>query len=57
MSTEGLIRTVADALAFGPILIGAARPAHVLPPSVTARGVIHSTAVAVAEARDIAKTQ
>jgi len=42
---------LADGLPVGPILIGAARPAHVLTPSVTARGVVNMTAVAVAEAQ------
>src|SRR5262249_55056108 len=38
-------------LPVGPILIGAARPAHILTPSVTARGVVNMTAVAVVEAQ------
>ncbi|MDE2361620.1 MAG: NADP-dependent malic enzyme [Hyphomicrobiales bacterium] len=45
-----LVKVAADALAVGPILIGAARPAHVLTPSVTARGIVNMTAIAVAEA-------
>jgi malate dehydrogenase (oxaloacetate-decarboxylating)(NADP+) len=45
------IRVLADALPVGPILVGAARPAHVLTPSVTARGIVNMTAVAVAEAQ------
>jgi malate dehydrogenase (oxaloacetate-decarboxylating)(NADP+) len=42
---------VADALPVGPILIGGARPAHILTPSTTARGIVNMTAVAVAEAQ------
>jgi malate dehydrogenase (oxaloacetate-decarboxylating)(NADP+) len=49
---DGMIRAVADALPVGPILMGAARPAHILTPSVTARGVVNMTAVAVVEAQD-----
>lgn len=49
-----LIRAVADALPVGPILVGAAKPAHVLTPSVTARGVVNMTAVAVVEAAQAA---
>jgi malate dehydrogenase (oxaloacetate-decarboxylating)(NADP+) len=49
---EGMIRAVADALPVGPILMGAARPAHILTPSVTARGVVNMTAVAVVEAQE-----
>jgi malate dehydrogenase (oxaloacetate-decarboxylating)(NADP+) len=46
-----MIKVLADGLPVGPILIGAARPAHILTPSVTARGVVNMTAVAVAEAQ------
>jgi malate dehydrogenase (oxaloacetate-decarboxylating)(NADP+) len=42
---------VADALPVGPILMGAAKPAHILTPSVTARGIVNMTAIAVAEAQ------
>jgi malate dehydrogenase (oxaloacetate-decarboxylating)(NADP+) len=52
-----LLKVLGDALPVGPILIGAARPAHILTPSVTARGVVNMTAVAVAEAQDCAKAQ
>jgi malate dehydrogenase (oxaloacetate-decarboxylating)(NADP+) len=52
-----LIKVLGDALPVGPILIGAARPAHILTPSVTARGVVNMTAVAVVEAQDCAKAQ
>jgi malate dehydrogenase (oxaloacetate-decarboxylating)(NADP+) len=39
-----------DALHVGPILLGAAMPAHILTPSVTSRGVVNMTALAVVEA-------
>ena len=51
------MKIVADALPVGPILIGPAKPAHVLTPSVTARGIINMTAVAVAEAQSSADAQ
>ncbi|MEC9368880.1 MAG: NADP-dependent malic enzyme, partial [Pseudomonadota bacterium] len=35
-----MIKVLADALPVGPILLGAAKPAHILTPSVTARGVV-----------------
>ncbi|HKG00756.1 MAG TPA: NADP-dependent malic enzyme, partial [Xanthobacteraceae bacterium] len=54
---DQMIRAIADALPVGPILIGAARPAHILTPSVTPRGVVNMTAVAVVEAQDAAKSQ
>jgi malate dehydrogenase (oxaloacetate-decarboxylating)(NADP+) len=44
-------KLIADALPVGPILMGAARPAHILTPTVTARGVVNMTAVAVVEAQ------
>jgi malate dehydrogenase (oxaloacetate-decarboxylating)(NADP+) len=44
-------KVLADALPVGPILIGAARPAHILTPSTTSRGVINMTAVSVVEAQ------
>ena len=49
-----MIKVLGDALPVGPILIGAARPAHILTPSVTARGVVNMTAVAVVECQDCA---
>jgi malate dehydrogenase (oxaloacetate-decarboxylating)(NADP+) len=48
-----MVKAIADALPVGPILIGAARPAHILTPSVTARGVVNMTAVAAVEAQDL----
>ena len=47
-------KVLADALPVGPILIGAAKPAHILTGSVTARGVVNMTAVAVVEAQESA---
>ncbi|MGE0611410.1 MAG: NADP-dependent malic enzyme [Hyphomicrobiales bacterium] len=44
-----MIKVLADALPVGPILLGAAQPAHILTPSVTARGVVNMTALAVVE--------
>jgi malate dehydrogenase (oxaloacetate-decarboxylating)(NADP+) len=44
-------KVLADALPVGPILMGPAKPAHVLTPSVTARGIVNITAVAVVEAQ------
>ena len=45
-----LTRVIADALPVGPILMGPAKPAHVMTPSVTARGIVNMTAIAVVEA-------
>jgi malate dehydrogenase (oxaloacetate-decarboxylating)(NADP+) len=48
-----MTKMMADALPVGPILLGAAQPAHVLTPSVTARGIVNMTAIAVAEAQSV----
>ncbi len=46
-----MAKVLADALPVGPILIGAARPAHILTPSSTSRGIINMTAISVGEAQ------
>nr|WP_274424077.1 NADP-dependent malic enzyme [Chelativorans sp. YIM 93263] len=43
------VKAMTDALHVGPILLGAARPAHILTPSVTSRGVVNMTALAAVE--------
>ena len=48
--TMNVLKAVTDALHVGPILLGAARPAHILTPSVTSRGIVNMTALAVVEA-------
>ncbi|QCI68080.1 NADP-dependent malic enzyme [Phreatobacter stygius] len=50
-----VIKVLADALPVGPILVGPAKPAHILTSSVTARGVVNMTALAVVEAQEAAK--
>ncbi len=52
-----MIKMLGDALPVGPILIGPARPAHILTPSVTARGILNMTAVAAVEAQERAGRQ
>jgi malate dehydrogenase (oxaloacetate-decarboxylating)(NADP+) len=52
-----MIKVLADAVPVGPILIGPARPAHILTPSVTARGILNMTAVAAVEAQERAGRQ
>ena len=47
-----LTKVLADGLPVGPILMGAAAPAHILTPSVTARGILNMTAVAVVDAQE-----
>jgi malate dehydrogenase (oxaloacetate-decarboxylating)(NADP+) len=52
-----MIKIMGDAVPVGPILIGPARPAHILTPSVTARGILNMTAVAAVEAQERAGRQ
>jgi malate dehydrogenase (oxaloacetate-decarboxylating)(NADP+) len=49
-----LVKTLGEATPIGPMLVGMAKPCHVLTPSVTARGVINMTAIAGVEAEDLA---
>ncbi len=50
-----LIKVLGDALPVGPILIGTAKPVHIVTPAVTARGIVNMTAVAVVEAQEAAR--
>ncbi|MCO5164518.1 MAG: NADP-dependent malic enzyme [Mesorhizobium sp.] len=50
------IKTMMDALHVGPILLGTRLPAHILTPSVTSRGIVNMTALAVVEASQEAPT-
>ena len=45
-----LLRAATEGLQVGPILLGMKKPIHVLVPSVTARGIVNLTAIAVHEA-------
>ncbi|MEE8535604.1 MAG: phosphate acyltransferase, partial [Kiloniellales bacterium] len=47
-----LVKALSNGLTVGPILIGMARPVHILAPSVTARGIVNMSAVAVVDAQD-----
>ncbi len=45
-----LLTELNNALAVGPILMGTKRPAHILSPTVTSRGIVNMSAIAAAEA-------
>jgi malate dehydrogenase (oxaloacetate-decarboxylating)(NADP+) len=47
-----LLRHLGQGTAIGPILLGAAEPAHVLSPTLTVRGIVNMTAIAVVEAQE-----
>ena len=46
-----LLKAATESVSVGPILMGPAKPAHIVTPSVTARGIINLAAVAVVEAQ------
>ncbi|MCH7485951.1 MAG: NADP-dependent malic enzyme [Proteobacteria bacterium] len=46
-----LLKALGKGLPVGPILVGAAKPVHILIPSVTARGIVNMSAVAVVNAQ------
>ena len=46
-----LLKAAADGLPVGPMLLGMSKPIHVLVPSVTARGIVNLSALAVLEAQ------
>jgi len=46
-----LVKQLTASLSVGPMLLGVARPAHVVTPSVTARGIVNMTAIAVTDAQ------
>jgi malate dehydrogenase (oxaloacetate-decarboxylating)(NADP+) len=46
-----LLKAGADGLPIGPLVLGMSRPAHVLVPSVTARGIVNVSAIAAIGAR------
>ena len=47
-----MLKVLADAVVIGPLLLGTKQPAHILTPSVTARGIVNATAVATVDAQD-----
>ena len=47
-----LLKTAADALPVGPIIIGMSKPVHVLVPAATARGIVNLSALAVLQVQN-----
>ncbi|MGV6852094.1 MAG: NADP-dependent malic enzyme [bacterium] len=45
-----LAREIGDAVSVGPILMGAAKSAHIMTPEISVRGIVNMTAVAVVDA-------
>lgn len=49
--TLSVVKEATDSLHVGPILLGAAKPVHILSSSVTSRGVVNLTTIAAVEAQ------
>ena len=49
-----LLKAAADGLPIGPMLLGMTKPIHVVVPSVTARGIVNLSALAVVDAQGTA---
>ncbi len=45
-----LVKEMTDALSVGPMLLGTRKPAHILAPSITSRGIVNMASIAVTEA-------
>ena len=48
--TLNVVTQTANALHVGPILLGASRSVHIVTPSITSRGMLNMTAIAVLDA-------
>ena len=52
-----LLKSVGQGLSVGPMLVGTAKPIHILSQSVTTRGIINMTALAVVDAQEHARAK
>ncbi|MBL6930719.1 MAG: NADP-dependent malic enzyme [Rhodospirillales bacterium] len=50
-----LAKSLGEGISVGPILLGAAKPVHILTPSITVRGIVNMSAVAVVDAHIASK--
>lgn len=46
-----MLKVLGEGISIGPLLLGVSRPAHILTPAVTPRGIINATALAVVAAQ------
>ncbi|HRQ81948.1 MAG TPA: NADP-dependent malic enzyme [Azospirillaceae bacterium] len=49
-----MLKVLADGQNVGPMFLGAARPVHIVTPSITTRGLVNMTAVSVVDAQNAA---
>ncbi len=54
--TMNAVKATSDGLHVGPIILGTKRPAHILAPAVTSRGVLNMTALAAVQAIQLEET-
>ncbi|MCI5060541.1 MAG: NADP-dependent malic enzyme [Alphaproteobacteria bacterium] len=52
-----MLKILGDGIPVGPLLLGVNKPAHIITPAVTARGILNMTALVSVEAQNAAKTQ
>ena len=45
-----LLKVVSNSVGLGPILLGAEKPVHIVTPSITVRGLLNMSAIAVEQA-------
>jgi malate dehydrogenase (oxaloacetate-decarboxylating)(NADP+) len=50
--TFNLLRHLGEGTSVGPVLLGTAKPAHIVAPSISVRGIVNVSAIAVAEVQD-----
>jgi len=50
-SSFNLLKSMEAGISVGPFLLGAAQPAHILSPAVTARGIVNMSALSVVDAQ------
>ena len=46
-----MLKVLGDGISIGPLLLGVAKPAYILTPSVTPRGIMNATAIAAVSAQ------
>ena len=52
-----MLKILGDGIPVGPLLLGVNKPAHIITPAVTARGILNMTALVNVEAQNTAKTK
>jgi malate dehydrogenase (oxaloacetate-decarboxylating)(NADP+) len=55
--TFHIMRALGDGISVGPLLLGASKPAHILIPSVTSRGIVNAAAYACASAQALEESR